>query len=331
MTNRRWNVLIVILFLVFAGLLAQFIRSTLHIQELVEPLMSGHTGSASYRHIALISQERDNPYWRSVEQGAREAAAQFGMQLEYTGPFRINPAEQTKLLEKAIASKAAAIVVQGMNDPVHAALINDAMDRGIPVITVDTDEPQSRRLSYVGTNNFEAGQLMGELVAEASGGQGLIGVLVGNAQADNQRLRLEGFQSVISRHPGLRIAEVRSTNISRLQAVQQAQELLTGKPGVTHMVGFSALDGIGMMEAAARVELQMRGMDIFAFDDVAETVEGIRQGHILLTLVQQPHQMGYESVALLHEYFQGTKPDPYHYTDISRLDRTGAAKGVNNQ
>ncbi|WP_010493522.1 substrate-binding domain-containing protein [Paenibacillus elgii] len=324
MSNRKWNLGLLLLFAIFACLLLQFVFSTLRIRELVRPLESGPPDGDSPRHIVLIPQELDNPYWRSIEQGAREAAREYGMELDYTGPFRINPAEQSRLLEKAIAAKADAILLQGIGDPQYRGLIDKAADRGIPVIAVDTDEPESRRLAYVGTDNKEAGKRMGELVAQASGGSGTIGVLIGS-EAPNQRLRLEGFRSVISRYPKLEIAEVRSSNISRLQAAEQAAAMLSAQPQTGYLVGFSALDGPGMLEAAGRVRPQ--GLRIFAFDDLPETTEGIRQCKLAATIVQQPRQMGFDAVALLHDYFQEKTPQPQHYTATSVLDRSALGIG----
>ncbi|NOU96863.1 substrate-binding domain-containing protein [Paenibacillus sp. LMG 31456] len=326
MSNRNWNQTLFIVFIIFACLLLQFLFTTLRIRELVRPLTS-NSGENTSRHVVLISQELDNPYWRSIEQGAREASKQYGINMEYLGPFRINPAEQTKLLEKAIAAKADAVLVQGINDLNYRALIDKAADRGIPVITVDTDEPGSRRLSYVGTNNWEAGTNMGELVVQAAGKRGSIGVLVGNEQADNQRLRLAGFQSVINQYPELTIADVRSSNISRLQAARQAEEILSSHPQVGFMVGFSALDGVGIMEAVSHVK--QREVSIFAFDDLAETKEGIRHCSIASTLVQQPYQMGYDAVSLIHGYFQGKNPETaQHFTPTSVLNRQKLTNGT---
>ncbi|GGF94381.1 substrate-binding domain-containing protein [Paenibacillus abyssi] len=326
MSNRRWNLGIVFLFILFACLLLSFLFSTLRIRELVQPLKSTGLGEESLHHVVLISQELDNPFWRYIEEGAREASEKYGMNLDYIGPFRINPAEQIKLLEKTIASKADAIVVQGINDPLYRTLIDKAALLGIPVITVDTDEPGSRRLSYVGTDNAEAGKRMGELVALAAGEKGSIGVLVGNEQAHNQQLRLSGFRSVISRYPELSIADVRSSNISRLQAAQEAEDILLSYPQVDYLVGFSALDGAGMLEAAERVRPQ--GVSIFAFDDLTETKEAIQRCRIVSTIVQQPYEMGYDAISLLHDHFNGKAPQQQHFTAVAVLDRQSFGNGT---
>ncbi|CQR57114.1 substrate-binding domain-containing protein [Paenibacillus riograndensis] len=313
MSNRKWIFALIPLFLLFAWLLAQFTLSFLQIHRLVEPLKAASPSAAgSGPKVVLISQELDNYFWRSIEQGARKAAASYAMRLDYIGPDRINPAEQIKLLDKTIASKPDAILIQGLNNPDYRRLIDKATGLGIPVITVDTDEPESERVAYVGTDNERAGRQMGELVVQASGERGDIGVLISNEQAENQRLRLAGFRSVIGRYPGLQIVEIRSSDISRLQAAQQAQKMLIQSPNIRFMVGFSSMDGLGFLEAKER--LGATGLHIFAFDDMEETVDAIRQSKIESAVVQQPVEMGEQAIEQLHDYFSGSPPPTLMYT-----------------
>lgn len=326
MSNRKGYLGLLLLSLAFAYLLVQFVFSMLHIRQLVQPLSPGQSEKPASRRIMLISQELDNPFWRSVEQGARESAGQYGMELEYNGPFRINPADQLKLLQKAIAAKADAVILQGIGDPAYRQWIDKAVDQGIPVIAVDTDEPGSKRLSYVGTDNVAAGRRMGELVAQASAGKPQrIGVLIGSEQAENQRQRLDGFRSAISGYPGLQLVDVRASHISRLQAAQQAEDMLTHLPQLETMVGLSALDGIGIQEAALRQKRP--DLRVYAFDDLDETVEGIRKCTIAASLVQQPTEMGRIAVSLLNDYFHGQPMKPQHFTATTVLDPQTLAAG----
>lgn len=319
MSHRKWNIAIAILLLIFISLLACFYLSTMRIRQLIQPILSDDSSQAAMRHVILISQELDNPYWRSIEQGAIDASAKYGMQLEYEGPIRIDPQEQIKLLEKAISAKADALLVQGMNDPQSVAIINQAVSQGIPVITVDTDEPTSNRLSYVGTNNADAGKTMGELVAKSAENRGSVAVMIGNELAPNQQLRLEGFRSVISRFPELSLVDVRSSDISRLQATGETEKLLIQYPNLEYMVGLSALDGIGIADAVER--LRPKGPQIFAFDALQETLMQIASGRIHSTIVQQPYDMGYDAITLLNDFFQGKKLPEQHFTKIKVMDQ----------
>lgn len=322
MTIRKWNIGITILFIIFICLLVSFLLSTLRIRELVQPILSRDEYASQSRHIVMIAQELDNPYWRSIEEGARKAAVSLHIELDYVGPFRINTNDQMKLLEKAIAAKVDAVLLQGINDPAYKSLIKKAVDLGIAVITIDSDEPGSNRLYYVGSNNLEAGRMMGELVAKTAGNKNQveIGVLFGNELSPNQILRLQGFREIIAQYPSLKIVDVRSSNISRLQAAKESEEILIQFPKIKYMVGLSALDGIGMLQTKVRTDNE--DLHIFAFDDLAETIEGIRAGSINSTIIQQPLEMGYEAITVLDQYFQGQLPPNQIYTATSILDRS---------
>ncbi|EXX88755.1 substrate-binding domain-containing protein, partial [Paenibacillus darwinianus] len=172
---------------------------------------------------------------------------------------------------------------------------------------------------YVGTDNLAAGRKMGELVAQAARGRGNVGVLIGTEQAENQRLRLAGFRAVIDGYPGLSVADVRATEISRLQAVQEAEDILTRNPQVRYMVGFSSLDGVGIVEAAGRLNRQ--DVRIYAFDDIADTVEAIADCRIESSIVQHPYEMGFQALSLFSGYKEGRTPGPRYFTSIDVLDR----------
>ncbi|QHW31443.1 sugar ABC transporter substrate-binding protein [Paenibacillus rhizovicinus] len=323
MKIRLWNVGLILLTLLFAGLFALFASAVQHTRELTSQLKPPREASADKTaRIALIAQVQNNPFWRSVEEGAASASERFGMDLEYMGPVRIDPAEQTRLLEKAIAERFDALLVQGQSNAANARLIDQAAARGIPVITVDADEPGSARLAYVGTDNRAAGQRLGEYVVRSVGESGKIGVLIGS-EANNQQLRLAGFRSVVERYPGLTIEDVRSSNISRLQAEEQAEDMLRSHPELKAIIGLSALDGLGIAEAAKH--LKADGLLVFGFDDPGSTRQEIGSCQIAAALVQQPNRMGEEAVTLVHDYMQGRKPTEFHYTGTTVLDRASLA------
>jgi len=328
MLDNKRKVGLVGILLVFFYFLYQFMSPALKINGLVQDMSHSSAASPSVRHVVLIAQELDNPFWRQVEQGAREAAEKQGMAIEYMGPNRINPSEQKRLLEKSIAVKPDALIVQGLKDQRYAELINAAVDQGIPVITVDADEPDSKRIAYVGTDNVEAGKRMGELVVNNAAGKGRIGVIIGSELADNQRLRLEGFCSIISNMQGYEIAAVRSSNISRMLAAKETEALLRQYADIETMVGFSALDAAGIVEgiqAARREDIR-----VFGFDDIEATRQGIANGSITASVVQQPREIGRQSMERLAAYFNGDKVPAQQFIGTSMLDRDQLASKVSS-
>jgi len=318
-----WNIGVAALLLALAACLTQVAGTARSVRDLVGEGGRGQTAGAL--RAVLVSQEADNPFWRAVERGAREAAARGGWLLEYAGPRRIDPEEQLRLLDKAIASGADAILVQGIGDERFRRLIDDAVQRGIVVVTVDTDEPESARAAYVGSNNEQAGETVGRLVAEASGGRGAIGVLIGDERAPNQIERLEGFRRAISRYPGLDIAGVAASSISRLRAAAETERMLRKHPEIRFMVGFSSLDGIGIMDAAERAGLPLP--HIYAFDDVAETMAGVAGCRIAATMQQQPARMGELAMELAQRGAAGQRLPEYNYTAVDVVTAKSGAEG----
>jgi ribose transport system substrate-binding protein len=326
MKDRKWTLGLALLLLVLFCLLGQFAYSFLKIQGIVRDLADTGSGKSVPRHhIVLISQELDNPFWRTIGHAAQEAAQEYNMELEYTGPFRLNPAEQAKLLDKAIAAKVDGILVQGVKGDDYASLIGKAISRGIPVITVDTDAPGSKRLTYVGSDNQEAGRRLGELIVSSVGPKANIGIIIGSREAVNQQLRLEGFLSVMRRYPDIHIAGVGESNISRIQAAQSAEAMLREHPEINVMVGTSALDGVGILQAVKTLN-RLDRTKIFGFDDLEETREAIVKGEIEATVIQKPAEMGREAVKALHAYFEGSTLPQTHFTSNEVLDRSNVQR-----
>lgn len=318
--NWKWVTGLFSLFLMLFIFLVQYLLTTERIQELAQ---QEPPDTDTLKRIVLISQELNNPFWKRVENGARDTALQYGWDLEYTGPLRMNSAEQARLLEKAIASKADGILVQGVNVPEYTQLIDRAVDEGIPVLTIDTDQPDSKRLAYIGSNNEQIGMKMGALIANAATEGGQIGVMIGSDQAVNQLQRLNGFRKAIDAYPELQIKDVRSSLISRLHAENAAYKMLSSFPDIQYLIGFSSLDGIGFMDAVERIYADnSKDMPrIFAFDDLPETLDGIRSGIIEATAVQEPYQMGRTAVSLLYHHFQGQAVPEQSFTNVSFLTK----------
>ncbi|MCJ8012946.1 substrate-binding domain-containing protein [Paenibacillus sp. KQZ6P-2] len=328
MSNRKWSFGLIALVLIFGYVLIRFFDSTTKVDDLVQRMEHDKTSASPAKHIVLIAQELDNPFWREMEQGADQAADKLGMKIDYMGPIRIDPSEQMRLLEKSIAAKPDAILVQGIGNPEYDQLIGKAVDQGIPVLTVDADEPGSRRLAYVGTDNRKAGEQLGELVVKNEARNGQIGVIIGS-EADNQRLRLEGFRSVISAAPGFQIIDVRSSNISRIGAAEQAEAMLKQHPDISTIVGFSALDAAGIVEGVTAAGQE--DVSVYGFDDLEVTRKGISEGDIKASVVQQPGEIGAKAVYLLDQWFKGEKLSTPYFIPTNIMDGEHMQAGGSNR
>lgn len=257
-------------------------------------------------HYVLISHERDNPYWQSIKKGAEEAAEQNGVYIEYIGPERANVQEHIELVDQAIAAQVDGILTQGLVEEGFTPVINKAIEKGIPVILIDTDAENSKRNAYIGTNNYEAGYLAGLEMIKLLDGEGQVGVITGSYMADNMRLRLQGFENALKLAPNIEIVAIESSEISQVEAEKKTLKILSEYPEVDGIFGNSALDGIGISKALDRLSLTEK-VKVVAFDSLPETMSLLEKGKIDAVITQEPYQIGYMGVEKLLEVTQGAE------------------------
>ena len=125
----------------------------------------------------LIASDMALPYWQTAAAGFNKAAAEFKVTAKVAGPRGHDPQAELAALHDAIAAKPSGILISVSDVTVLQPEIDAAINAGIPVITMDSDAPGSRRLFFIGTNNLEAGRLGGERVIQKLGGSGNVGLL----------------------------------------------------------------------------------------------------------------------------------------------------------
>src|SRR6266478_1657593 len=97
------------------------------------------------------------PYWQEAQAGLMDAAQQMGVKAELTGPEKFDPQEQLRDFQKVVETKPAGILVSVTRPELLTDAINSAIAQGIPVVAVDSDAPNSKRVLFVGTDNYRAG------------------------------------------------------------------------------------------------------------------------------------------------------------------------------
>jgi ribose transport system substrate-binding protein len=287
------------------------------ILSLEETVMQNRPEREPTYHFVLIAQDIENPYWKMILQGAEEAARKNNVAIEFIGPVEADMKEHISLIEKAVASKVDGILTQGLDEETFQPVIDKAIKRGIPVITVDTDARTSKRLTYIGTDNYMAGYKAGLSIAKATGGKANIGIITGSFEASNMIERIRGFQDAIRENPGMRVVAVESSNISRVRAMEKTIALLNNHPEITALFGASALDGMAMAQVVSN--RGRKDIYILSFDDLPETIEWMRKGVIAATVVQEPYRMGHDSVLQMIKAIQGNRIEPLSYTDTRIL------------
>lgn len=250
----------------------------------------------------LISADSALPYWQTAAAGFKQAAAQYKVTARVVGPDGYDPQAELAELEKAVAAKPAGILISVSDASVLESGINAAINAGIPVITMDSDDTESHRLYFIGTNNLEAGRLGGHRVIEKLGGTGNVVFFTISGQP-NMEERLKGFKDIFATRPNVKIADVVDIKGDVRTAFDKTRELLalTGPKRIAAFVCLESASGKLVADAIKRENAT--GRLLVAWDVSQDTLDGIKAGAIDSTIAQKPFTMGYIGLKGLDEIF----------------------------
>ncbi|WP_449539150.1 sugar-binding protein [Ferdinandcohnia sp. Marseille-Q9671] len=315
MKRRTFIYTILILsFVTAVGFSVYFYNQIQRYTQEMEEAISSDTHLPKY-HFVLIVEELKHDYWRLIEEGAKDAEKKYDIFIEYVGPERSNPEEQLKLFDKAIKSRVDGIIVQGLNEE-FTELINKSERQGIPVITIDTDSPESMRHAYIGSDNYVAGQLAGKALVEDTNGKATVGIITPSLDNPHHRQRVQGFKDVVEKEDGIEIVAINESKITRVEAEEKAYNMLLEHKNITAFYGTSSYNGIGIVSAAKSLQKQ-DDIYVITFDPIGENLELLRNGDIDAIVQQHPYEMGYVSVERMFDLMNGTQIQEVLHTNSS--------------
>ena len=256
---------------------------------------AGHESGDQY---FLVTVNTQIPYWQTASTGFTRAASEIQVHATIAGPNNYDPkAEQQEFL-RVVQLKPAGILVSPADPELMRADIDAAVAAGIPVITVDADSSASKRLSFIGTDNYEAGRLGGEIVSRSLQGSGRVAIFTMPEQTNlNERYR--GYMEILTAYPHVTVLPVVDIKGDPQIAFEQAQKLITANARVDAFVCLDALGGKGVAKALSAAHVT--GKTLIAMDYDPETLEWIRKGFIQGTIAQRPFTMGFVGLKMLDD------------------------------
>ncbi len=247
------------------------------------------------------------PFFDDCNNGAAAAAKADGVQYQWVVPQNTQGATQVKILEDLMSKKVDGIAIS-VNEPKSVeAVIKKAMASGIKVLTFDSDSAKSGRSMYIGTSNAAAGETMGVSMAKAIGGKGEVAIVTGQLGAANLNERIAGIKTALAKFPGIKIVATEGTEDDLAKAVSVDEALFRGHPNLAGIFGVSQVGGPSIAKVMATKEFGSKkgAVKVFAFDDLPDTVKGVRDGYIQGIMVQRPVTMGKLAVDHLVAQIQG--------------------------
>lgn len=275
--------------------------------------------NTSTLRITAVLPHNDLGYWTSVAQGALDAAKSLPVHVKISLPsVNYSVPQMTELIKAATAARVDAILVQGVQDEEYIAALEAAVHQGIQVVFVDTDLPDFPAHLYVGTDNYQAGKLMGEKLVLATGGVGTVGVISGAEGYPNLDLRLQGIRDVLASEPQMSVKRVEYNQYDSMTVMEKYELLCDPALGIDTLAcieGTSAMTLGGMLGARA----ESFGC-IIGFDYSKESLAALQNGMVDGLVMQQTHEMGFRSVEECYRYAtQGSYTQQTIYTGVTYI------------
>jgi ribose transport system substrate-binding protein len=248
----------------------------------------------------LVATNVKLPYWQTAGTGLSAAARQLGVQAEMVGPDTYDAQAEREAFKKAVAKKPAGILVSVADPAALGPEIDAAISQGIPVVTMDSDAPDSKRLLFIGTNNDAAGMMGGKALVKALGGKGKVIVYTMPGQV-NLDQRLHGYKDQLAENH-IEIAQVVDTKGDSRVAFDTTNDIIV--QGKVKPDGFVCLEAEACKEVADVLDRnKATGKIVIAMDTNQATLDGISKGLITATIAQKPYTMAFYGVKVLDDLF----------------------------
>lgn len=274
----------------------------------------------SHKLLFVMVPKGVHPYFAPVYEGFKAAADHYGVQVEMDAPPTFDVRLQVKVIEDLIARGVDGIAISADDDQGLVSVVRRAMDAGIKVITFDAPAPSTAALTYIGTDNHAAGYEAGEWMARAMGYKGKVAILQGGLEATNLNLRTQGFEEALAKvAPSIHVVEVVDEHGDFSESVIKTEQLLSAVPDLRGIFSVSA-EGAPAAATVVR-EKGRQGLVLAGFDDLPDTVAGIRDGAIAFCVVQNTYAMGWLSVECLLDAVERHPIPPFIDTGVVFVDK----------
>ena len=286
----------------------------------------GGKTSGERPRVAFVTNQVHS-FWSIAEAGCKDAEKDFDCEVVVKMPAPASVDKQKDIVEDLLSTGIQGIAISPIDAKNQAGAINEWAAK-IPLITHDSDAPDTNRMVYVGMDNYKAGRSCGELLRKAIPDGGEVLMLIGRLEQDNAKKRWQGAVDALAereydaeRYEGDATEPFKAGKFTILptkltgdeeRAKQQTEDALNSRPKIVGIIGLFAYDPPGALAAlksAKRVNL----VKIAAFDESKPTLDGIKDGSILGTVVQDPYSYGYKSVEVLLDIIKGNEPKQKFY------------------
>lgn len=283
---------------------------------------SSSSSSDADPNISVVLKTLSSPYWKYVEAGAKKAGEDLGVNVTIVGPSAESEViQQVNMLEDQLSQSPDAIVVSpSQPDTVIPTLEKAAKD--VPVLLIDSDADFKGKLTFIGTENYTAGQEGGKRLASLlqSGDKVvLISGALGNPATDE---RIKGAKDALE-EAGMVIVSEQPADSDKTKALSVMENILEKDSEIKGVFAANDDMALGVLRAVQAKNLDIK---IFGTDGTEEAVQSILDGGLTGTVAQSPYNMGYQGVEYAVKAAKGEDVESRIDSGIDIIQKDNAQK-----
>ncbi|MCQ6267873.1 sugar ABC transporter substrate-binding protein [Fictibacillus sp. WQ 8-8] len=255
-------------------------------------------------NVSVVLKTLSSPYWKYVEAGAKAAGKKHGVNVNVVGPNAESEVmQQVNMIEDQLSQSPGAIVVAPSQPETVAPSLESAVKSKVPVLLIDSNADFKGKTTFIGTENFTAGQEGGKLLAsmlKKGDKVVLIQGALGNPATDE---RIKGAEEALKK-AGMEVVSKQPADSDKTKAMSVMENILEKNEDVKGV--FSANDdmALGALRAVKAKNLDVK---IIGTDGTEEAVKSILDGGLAGTIAQSPYNMGYKGVENALKAIKGKK------------------------
>ena len=272
-------------------------------------VLAGCNKGPQKRRIAVVPKAAAHIFWQTVHAGVVAAGRDLNVEIVWNAPTaETDFSRQIQIVDSMLAQRVDGLAVAASDRTALNASLDRAAQLGIPVTVFDSGVDSTNYMTFLATNNYEAGQMAARKLAELIGGKGKIAMVQHMPGSNSTMDRERGFEDVIRKEfPDIHIVAQQYGMADHSKALSAAENILTAHTDLSGIFCSTEPSSLGTSQA-----LKERGLagkvKFVAFDSTDKMVEDLRAGVIDAMVVQDPFKMGYEAVKTVADKLNGHTP-----------------------
>lgn len=259
--------------------------------------------------IAVVPKATSHLFWVSIHAGAAAAGNDLGVEVDWNGPAtETDYSRQIQIVDSMIARRVDGLALAAQDRTALDASLDRAAREGIPVTVFDSGVDSTNYMTFVATNNYEAGQMAARKMAELLNRKGSIAMVQHVPGSNSTTEREHGFEETMAKEfPHIQIVQKQYGMSDRSKAMAAAENILTAHPNLDGIFASTEPSSVGTSLALKSRHLDGK-IKFVAFDATDSMIEDLKGGTIDALVAQDPFRIGYEAVQTLVDKLNGKTP-----------------------